>query len=473
MFGGIFVEELQHIISSVNGVLWGPALLIILLGTHVFFTFRLKFIQRHLWLALKLMASKDKDAIGDISPFGALMSSLAATIGTGNIIGVAIAVSLGGPGAIFWCWLTGVFGMSTKYAEALLALKYRVKTSDGTMLGGPMYTIKNGLNMHWLAVLFCIFTAIASFGIGNTVPANSITSVLEKSTGISPYIIGSVMALIVFAVVIGGVKSIAKVCSALVPTMSLFYIFGSMTIIFVNSAFFIDAVTLIVKSAFTPQAAGGGFVASTFMIAARMGIMRGLYSNESGMGSAPILASAARANNPVRQAIISMTGTFWDTVIICPLTGLVLITSMLKNKSIFEGLNGAQIAVAAFDQIPYSIGVIVLNIGIILFAFSTILGWIYYGEKSIEFLFGKRALMPYRLFYCFAVFIGSITTLEIVWGFADSMNALMALPNILSLWLLSKVVVNETNKYMSPEMIDSKSDDPVRYADDVIGKVRE
>lgn len=440
-------------------------MLVILLGTHIYFTFRLKFIQKYIFTAIKLSISKDEKATGDISPFGALASALAATIGTGNIVGVSIAVALGGPGAVLWCWFTGVFGMATKYAESLLAVKYRVKTKDGRMIGGPMYTILNGLNLKWLAVLFSIFTAIAAFGIGNTVQANSVASVIEKSIGIPNYITGIFMAVLVGLVVLGGVKSIAKVSSALVPFMAILYILGCIIILIMNINYLNETFILIIKSAFTPQAAGGGFIGSTVMMAARLGIMRGLYSNESGMGSAPIFAAAARSKNPVRQGLISMTGTFWDTVIICPLTGLVVVSSILKNSSLFIGLEGGEIPSVAFAQLPY-IGLLILNIGIVLFAFTTILGWIYYGEKSIEFLFGASSIKYYRVIFCIAVFFGAIISLNLVWGFADTMNALMVLPNILSLWLLSKVVSSETKKYLFSGNIDMESEDPIRYKDD-------
>lgn len=440
-------------------------MLVILLGTHIYFTFRLKFIQKYIFTAIKLSISKDEKATGDISPFGALASALAATIGTGNIVGVSIAIALGGPGAVLWCWFTGVFGMATKYAESLLAVKYRVKTKDGRMIGGPMYTILNGLNLKWLAVLFSIFTAIAAFGIGNTVQANSVASVIEKSIGIPNYITGIFMAVLVGLVVLGGVKSISKVSSALVPFMAILYILGCIIILIMNINYLNETFILIIKSAFTPQAAGGGFIGSTVMMAARLGIMRGLYSNESGMGSAPIFAAAARSKNPVRQGLISMTGTFWDTVIICPLTGLVVVSSILKNSSLFIGLEGGEIPSVAFAQLPY-IGLLILNIGIVLFAFTTILGWIYYGEKSIEFLFGASSIKYYRVIFCIAVFFGAIISLNLVWGFADTMNALMVLPNILSLWLLSKVVSSETKKYLFSGNIDMESEDPIRYKDD-------
>lgn len=440
-------------------------MLVILLGTHIYFTFRLKFIQKYIFTAIKLSISKDEKATGDISPFGALASALAATIGTGNIVGVSIAVALGGPGAVLWCWFTGVFGMATKYAESLLAVKYRVKTKDGRMIGGPMYTILNGLNLKWLAVLFSIFTAIAAFGIGNTVQANSVASVIEKSIGIPNYVTGIFMAVLVGLVVLGGVKSISKVSSALVPFMAILYILGCIIILIMNINYLNETFILIIKSAFTPQAAGGGFIGSTVMMAARLGIMRGLYSNESGMGSAPIFAAAARSKNPVRQGLISMTGTFWDTVIICPLTGLVVVSSILKNSSLFIGLEGGEIPSVAFAQLPY-IGLFILNIGIVLFAFTTILGWIYYGEKSIEFLFGASSIKYYRVIFCIAVFFGAIISLNLVWGFADTMNALMVLPNILSLWLLSKVVSSETKKYLFSGNIDMESEDPIRYKDD-------
>ena len=447
----------DDIIAQLSSALWGWPMIILLLGTHLYLTIRLKFPQRKIFTAIKLSVKKDENSDGDVSQFGALVTSLAATIGTGNIIGVATAVAMGGPGAVFWCWLTGVLGISTKYAEGLLAIKYRVKTENGQMLGGPMYALERGLNMRWLAILFCIFTALAAFGIGNTVQANSIALLVEDSWSIPAYISGAIMSITIALVILFGVKGIARVCTALVPFMAIFYILGCCYILMVNGAYLGEALNLIITSAFTPPAAGGGFVGSTFMLAARYGIARGLFSNESGMGSAPIVAAAAQTRNPVRQALVSSTGTFWDTVIICALTGLVLVSSIIAYPDI-DHTNGGALTQMAFSKIPY-IGTPILTIGIITFAFSTILGWSYYAERAVEYLGGKRCIKYYRLAWIIAIFSGSVMNLTVVWNIADCMNALMAVPNLISLILLSGVVVKETQKYLWNDHLDDVSNE--------------
>ena len=387
-----------------------------------------------------------------MSQFGALATALAATIGTGNIVGVATAVALGGPGAVLWCWLTGLFGISTKYAEGLLAVKYRVKTEDGRLLGGPMYALERGLGWKWMAVLFAVFTAIASFGIGNTVQANAIATLTYETYQIDPVITGLVIAVLIGLVVLGGIKSIARVCTALVPFMAIFYVIGCIVILILNGQYVWPALKLICVSAFSPEAAGGGFVGSTVMLAARYGIARGLFSNESGMGSAPIVASAAQTRNPVRQALVSSSGTFWDTVIICALTGLVIVSSVIAYPDIsYE--NGATLTKMAFSKIPY-IGAPLLTFGLLTFAFSTILGWELYGERAVEYLKGRRWTIYYRVLYIVAVFVGSIMNLSIVWNLADCMNALMAIPNLLSLLFLSGIIVHETRKYLWRDRLD-------------------
>jgi alanine or glycine:cation symporter, AGCS family len=430
-----------------NGYLWGPPMLVILFGTHIFLTLRLRFIQRYIPLAIKISFKRESEGTGDVSHFGSLTTALAATIGTGNIVGVATAVALGGPGAVLWCWLTGVFGIATKYAEAVLAVKYREKTSDGTMLGGPMYALAKGLNAKWLAVLFCIFTAFAAFGIGNMVQANSIAVMVNETFSISPYITGLLMTAFVAVVILGGIRSIARVCEWLVPFMALFYIIGCAIILALNAHVLPETFRLIIQSAFTPQAAGGGFIGSTIMTAARFGIARGLFSNESGLGSAPIVAAAAQTKNPVKQALVSSTGTFWDTVVVCAMTGLVLVSEIIISPSDLAGLNGASLTKVAFSKIPY-VGPIVLTGGLLTFVFSTILGWSYYGERAVEYLMGKSGIKPYRVLWVIAVFVGSVVTLPLVWDLADAMNAMMALPNLVSLILLNGVIVAETRKYL-------------------------
>ena len=440
------MERFEELTAQISSALWGWPMIILLLGTHLFLTIRLRFPQAKIFTAIRLSVTKDDHATGDVSQFGALATSLAATIGTGNIVGVATAVAFGGPGAVLWCWLTGVFGIATKYAEGLLAIKYRVQTENGEMLGGPMYALERGLKMKWLAVLFCVFTAIAAFGIGNTVQANSISMLLNESWGISTYVTGGILCLLLALVILFGLKGISKVCSTLVPFMAAFYIVGCIIILWLNAAYLKDTVVLIFNSAFTPQAAGGGFMGTTVMMAARFGIARGLFSNESGLGSAPIVAAAARTRNPVRQALVSSSGTFWDTVVICALTGLVLVSSIIAYPEI-DHTQGGALTKMAFGKIPY-IGPAILSVGILTFAFSTILGWSYYGEKAMEYLGGKKWIIYYRIAYIAAAFVGSVMNLTVVWNIADSMNALMAIPNLIALLLLSGVAVRETRKYL-------------------------
>jgi len=443
---------MNDILTEISGLLWGWPMMILLLGTHVYLTFCLRFPQRHIFKAIRLSVKPDAGATGDVSQFASLATALAATIGTGNIIGVATAIALGGPGAVLWCWLTGVFGIATKYAEGLLAIKYRVKTADGRMLGGPMYALERGLGWRWMGVLFAFFTACAAFGLGNTVQANAIATVAFESYSINPALTGVLVCLLAGAVILGGVKIIARVCSLLVPFMALFYVIGCLYILCVNAPFLWPALKLIVVSAFSPQAAGGGFVGTTVMMAARYGIARGLFSNESGMGSAPIVAAAAQTRNPVRQALVSSSGTFWDTVVICALTGLVIVSSVLAYPDItFD--NGATLTKAAFSKIPL-VGTPLLTFGLLTFAFSTILGWCYYGERAVEYLRGRRWVMAYRIAFVIAIFLGSIVELSVVWNLADIMNALMAIPNLLSLLLLSGIIVHETRKYLWRNRLD-------------------
>lgn len=451
------MEQLNNYFSDISTFLWGWPMMILLLGTHLFLTIRLKFPQRKIFTAIKLSVTRDPGATGDVSQFGSLATALAATIGTGNIIGVATAVSLGGPGAVQWCWLTGVFGIATKYSEGLLAIKYRVKTNDGRMLGGPMYALERGLGWKWLAILFAAFTALASFGIGSTVQANAMSVMTFESYGVPQWLTGLVVCGLLSAVVFGGVKSIARVCGFLVPFMALFYVIGCIVILVINSPFVLPAIKLIFQSAFSPEAAGGGFVGSGVMLAARYGIARGLFSNESGLGSAPIVAAAAQTRNPVRQALVSSSGTFWDTVVICAMTGLVIVSSILAYPDI-DYTHGATLTKMAFSKIPY-LGTPMLAFGVLTFAFSTAVGWCYYGEKAVEYLSGKKLMLTYRIIYILSVFFGSIINLTLVWNIADCMNALMAIPNLLSLLFLSGVLVSETKKYLWGGKLDEYSEE--------------
>ena len=443
--------------SLLSSFLWGWPMIVLLLGTHVFLTFRLRIPQRKLLTGIRLSVRRDAEATGDVSQFGALATALAATIGTGNIVGVATAVALGGPGAVLWCWLTGIFGMSTKYAEGLLAVKYRVKADDGHFYGGPMYALERGLGQKWLAVLFAVFTALASFGIGCTVQANSIALLASETFGLPTWLVGLLVCLLTASVILGGVKAIAKVCTVLVPFMAVLYVVGCLVILAMNGSYVWLAVKLIVSSAFNPSAAGGGFVGATVMMAARYGIARGLFSNESGMGSAPIVAAAAQTRNPVRQALVSSTGTFWDTVVICALTGLVLVSSILAYPDITYA-DGAALTKVAFSKIPY-VGAPLLAFGILTFAFSTILGWSYYGESAVNYIEGRRINRFYRILYIVALFFGSIISLDIIWNIADCMNALMAIPNLVALLLLSNVVAEETKKYLWGNRLDEEMDE--------------
>lgn len=438
------LDALNSFIAEAASQLWGWPMIVLLLGTHLYLTVRLRFPQRRIFHAIRLSVTRDPDGKGDVSQFGALATSLAATIGTGNIIGVATAVALGGPGAVLWCWLTGVLGIATKYSEGLLAVKYRVQTSDGSMLGGPMYALERGLGWKSMATAFCVLTAVAAFGIGNTVQSNAISLLCYETYGIPNVWTGLALAAAAALVILFGVKGIARFCTTFVPLMALCYVLGCIYILFVNGSYVWDAFCLICRSAFSPEAAGGGFVGTTIMMTARYGIARGLFSNESGMGSAPIVAAAAQTRNPVRQALVSSTATFWDTVVICALTGLVLVSSIIAYPDI-DYTNGGALTKMSFEKIPV-VGAPLLTFGIITFAFSTILGWSYYGERAVEYLSGKRYLIIYRVLYIAAVFAGAVVQLTVVWNLADLLNGLMAIPNLISLLALAGVIVAETRQ---------------------------
>ncbi len=455
------LQYFEDIIASVNNVLWGAPMLVLLFGTHLFMTVKTGIIQRKTFMGIKLSVTRDKDSEGDISQFGALVTALASTIGTGNIIGVGTAIALGGPGAVLWCWLTGVFGIATKYGESLIAVKYRVKTRDGRMMGGAMYALERGLNMKWLGIIFAIFTLAASFGIGSMVQTNAIAGIWEENMRVPGPVIGIICSSLVFLVVFGGVKKIAGVCQRLVPVMAGFYVLGCIIILIINYDYIIPAIVTIIRLAFKPGAAAGGLAGSGIMLAARYGIARGLFSNESGMGSAPIVAAAAQTRNPVRQALISATGTFWDTVVVCAMTGLVLVSSILKNPDIdVSGIkDGSELTSMAFGQIPY-IGKSILVVGIVAFAFSTTLGWAYYGESCAKYLGGMKIIIPYRILYVASVAIAPLITLQIVWSLADTFNALMAIPNLIAVLLLSNVIKHETDIYIKNIGLKSQEEPP-------------
>lgn len=461
-------DAISAVMNSFNDFLWGWFMIILLLGTHIFLTIRTKFVQRKTFKAIKLSVTKDPDSDGDISPFQALATALASTIGTGNIIGVGTAIALGGPGAVLWCWLTGVFGIATKYSESLIGVKYRVKTSDGRMLGGAMYALERGFKLKTLgkilAVLFALFALLASFGIGSGVQVNAISNIMNNTfdlgtvnlfgqdASVISIIVGVLVAAITAVVIFGGIKSISRVCELLVPFMAVFYVLGCLIILGMNFDVLGKTFEMIFQDAFSLKSVAGGFLGSSLMLAARYGIARGLFSNESGMGSAPIVASAAQTRNPVRQAMISSTGTFWDTVVVCLMTGLVLVSSIIKNPAI-DVSDGGDLTYKAFQQIPV-IGTPILVIGIAAFAYSTILGWSYYGERCVEYLFGRCGMIPYKLIFVFILLIGPVIKLDLVWTMADIFNALMSIPNLIAVVVLSPVVVKETNYYLYGNRLD-------------------
>ena len=447
------MEFINNFINWLDTVIWAPFMVILLLGTHIFLTFRTGFIQRKVFTGIKLSVTKDPSKDGDVSPFQALTTALASTIGTGNIVGVGTAIFLGGPGAVFWCWITGIFGIATKYSESLISIKYRVKSRDGRMLGGAMYVLERGLNMKWLGMLFALFALLASFGIGSAVQVNAISEIVTSNVTfikIPPIAIGIVLAVITAFVIIGGIKKIAIVCEKLVPTMAACYVIGCFVILGMNHDYIIPGIKAIIKLAFAPGAVAGGLVGRGAITAAQYGIARGLFSNESGLGSAPLVAAAAKTKNPVRQALISSTGTFWDTVVVCLITGVTLVTTIMKNPDINMSSiqNGGQMTTAAFSQIPV-LGSIILVFGIITFAYTTVLGWSYYGERCAEYLFGKRATIFFKIIFVFVILLGPVIELDIVWSLSDIFNALMAVPNIIALVFTSGLIAKETKKWLN------------------------
>jgi AGCS family alanine or glycine:cation symporter len=472
-------------VHAVDSFVWGWALIWLLLGTHLFMTIRTKFIQRKIGTAIALSIKKDDPSFsqGDISQFGALTTALAATIGTGNIVGVGTGLIFGGPGAIFWMWITGVFGMATKYSEVYMALKYRVKDKNGEMLGGAMYALERGLKHKKigkvLGVLFALFTAIASFGIGASVQSNSLTGAIQSTelfngSAVPGWLIGIICVVLVGVVIIGGVKSISRVCEKLVPVMALFYAVCCIIIICLNYRYVGEAIALICTCAFTGKAAFGGAVGSGMMLALQYGFKRGLFSNESGLGSAPLVASSAITRNPARQALVSMTGTFWDTVIICAITGIMLVSSMLANPEIGENIissggadafgGGAALAAACFDSIPV-FGPLVLVIGLLTFTYSTMLGWAQYGNRAVTYLFGSKGLRVYQVLFLAFVFWGCVSAGSLVWDISDITNALMAVPNCIGVIALSGVIARDTQHYVYDDNLDEVDDTPIPTVD--------
>ncbi|WP_428774718.1 alanine/glycine:cation symporter family protein [Vibrio sp.] len=442
------MNNLTAVLHTIDQFIWGPPLLILLVGTGIYFTFRLGLLQfRHLPTALKLVFTKDAQAKpGDVSSFAALCTALSATIGTGNIVGVATAIKLGGPGALFWMWLAALFGMATKYAECLLAVKYRRQDSNGQMVGGPMYYLRYGVGSKTLATLFAVFAlGVACFGIGTFPQVNAILDASEISFGVPRGLAASLLTLLVAFVTLGGIQSIAKVAGRVVPAMALFYVVACLWVILFNIDQLFEAVQLVLASAFTSTAATGGFLGAGIMLAIQSGIARGVFSNESGLGSAPIAAAAAKTDSCVRQGLISMTGTFFDTIIICTMTGLALIMTGAWQSD----LAGAAMTTHAFavGSGAETLGPLVVSIGLMFFAFTTILGWNYYGERCVVFLMGTRAVLPYKLVFLALVASGAFLQLDMIWIIADIVNGLMAIPNLIGLIALRQVIIEETRSY--------------------------
>jgi len=436
--------DFANLLSSINGFVWGPIMLTLLVGTGVFLTLRCGFIQFvQLPRALKLVFSRKKEeGEGDISPFQALTTALSATIGTGNIAGVATAIFLGGPGAIFWMWVCAVFGMATKYGEAVLAVKYRHVLPDGSMQGGPMRYIADGLGWKWLGTLFALFGAIAAFGIGSMVQSNSVALALDSTWGVPAIATGVVLAVLTGIVIIGGIKRIGKVTEKLVPAMALFYVVGALVIIVLNLDKIPEAFGLIFSHAFAPASAAGGFAGATVSAAMRFGVARGVFSNEAGLGSAPIAHAAARTNSPVRQGLVAMTGVFFDTIVVCTMTALVI----LMTGAWTSGETSSALTQLAFNNGLPGPGGLIVTLGLAVFAYSTMIGWAYYGEECIEYLFGLKARTPYRYIFCLVIFLGAFQKVGLVWDFSDTMNGAMAIPNLIGLIGLSGVLAKATKE---------------------------
>lgn len=425
--------------KHLNGILWGPPMIIVLLGTHLFFTIKLGFIQKNTRKAIKLSITPDKVSDSKLSSFGALATTLAATLGTGNIVGVSTAIALGGPGAVFWCWITGFLGMATTYAECYLSLLFQKKDKEGTCYGGPMYVLEYGIHKKGLALFYALCTLIASFGVGCTTQANSITDTTSTLWNLSPYLVGLVIAILTGFVIIGGIQSISKICIKLVPAMGAFFFLTCMIILFLNRDYIIPCFLLMIKSAFLPSSLAGGIIGGSISSAARYGIARGLFTNEAGLGSAAIAAAGVNTKYPEKQALISMTATFWDTVVMCAITGLVIVSNIMKHPASIHGYTSAGLTSAAFSSIPI-IGESLLGISILAFAIATLIGWSYFGERSVLYLFGPKGIKPFQTCYIVMIFIGAIMSLELVWEITDFINFFMALPNLLVLLILRNMI---------------------------------
>ncbi|MBO5197431.1 MAG: alanine:cation symporter family protein [Lachnospiraceae bacterium] len=431
--------HILEFLSSANQFLWGGPLLILLLGTHLYYTIHCRFIQRRIGRAIRLSVTPDSHSSGGMSAFATLTTTLAATLGTGNIVGVSTAIALGGPGAVFWCWLTGLLGMATTYAECYLGVLYRKKQPDGSYLGGPMYALEYGLHSKPLASLYCFLTLLASYGVGCSTQSKAIADTANRLFHIPEGVAGLAAALFTGLVILGGISSISRICMRLVPAMGALYIGGCVLLLIMNAPWILPALKLIITAAFTPSAALGGIAGSTLLLAARYGIARGLFTNEAGLGTAAITAASGHTRPPHDQALISMSATFWDTVVMCAITGLVIVTGMLRNPSLSEGISAGDYTAAAFSALPV-IGPVILGISIIAFAAATLIGWSYFGDRAVSYLFGGRAIKTFKFWYLFMIFLGSILPLTFVWEMTDFINALMVIPNLLALWLLRKKI---------------------------------
>ncbi|MGC4019918.1 MAG: amino acid carrier protein [Muricomes sp.] len=437
------MESFSQIIKLIYGYLWGLPMLVILLGTHLYFTVRLGFIQRKIPLGIRLSLSKKETGENGISPFSALATALAATIGTGNIVGISAAIAIGGPGAVFWCWMTGVLGVATCYAESFLSAKYKVKREDGSYTGGPMYVMEKVLNQKSGAVVFAVSTIFASLGMGSSVQSHSICAAVQVQRPVSASVIGIIAAVLVGIVILGGARQISKVCTYLVPLMSLFYFGGCMLLIWINRAYLGDTIVVIVQSAFTSKSVVGGLAGTAVMVGMRTGISKGLFTNEAGLGSIPMTAAASRIKSPVKQGMISMTGPFWDTVVMCAITGIAIVSSVIREPGAYVGAADDQLCFLAFSKLPMD-GSMMLSISLVLFAYASIIGWSYYGECAVRYLWGEKKIFSYRIAYITAVYLGAIMSLDIVWTVSDLFNSFMAIPNLLCIWMLRKVIIRET-----------------------------
>lgn len=433
------LHPLFYCIRSIQEFLWNIPMLFLLMGTHLYFTFRLHFIQKRIPCGTRLSFSKEGQGSGNLSPFSALATALAATIGTGNIIGISTAIAIGGPGAVFWCWITGLLGIATCYAESLLSVKYRIKNTDGSYSGGPMYVMEHALHQKSAAVVFAASVILASLGMGSSVQSQSICAAITEQVPISPGIIGAVAALLAGIVILGGAKQVAKVCTWLVPFMSAFFLGGCLLLIWINRQVLPETILLIIKSAFAPRPVMGGAAGTAMLLGMRIGISRGLFTNEAGLGSIPMTAASSGISSPEKQALVSMTGPFWDTVVMCAVTGIAIVSSMVKEPERFAGVQEGRLCFLAFAGLPVN-GSLMLSISLTLFAFATIIGWNYYGECAVRYLGKGKGLKAYRIVYVLAVYIGAVASLELVWSLSDLFNAFMALPNLFCIWMLRKEV---------------------------------